>query len=77
MTVVRCWPEVSVKHQRRRLVVDATILREITAESQRRPRRASRLATALVAGNVYACGIEEAPSHIASAQAEFRALSRS
>ena len=33
--------------------------------------------TALVAGNVYACRIEEAPGHVASARAEFRALSRS
>ena len=32
--------------------------------------------TALVAGNVYARGIEEAPGHVASARAEYRALSR-
>ncbi|KAL5344739.1 hypothetical protein ACLOAV_010431 [Pseudogymnoascus australis] len=33
--------------------------------------------TAHVAGNVYARGIEEAPGHVASARAEYRALSRS
>ncbi|KFY80306.1 hypothetical protein V499_00824 [Pseudogymnoascus sp. VKM F-103] len=33
--------------------------------------------TAYVAGNVYARGIEEAPGHVASARAEYRALSRS
>jgi hypothetical protein len=33
--------------------------------------------TVIVAGNVYARGIEEAPGHVASARAEFRALSRS
>jgi hypothetical protein len=32
--------------------------------------------TAYVAGNVYARGIEEAPGHVASARAEYRALSR-
>lgn len=32
--------------------------------------------TALVAGNVYARGIEEAPGHVASARTEYRALSR-
>jgi hypothetical protein len=32
--------------------------------------------TAIVAGNVYARGIEEAPGHVASARVEFRALSR-
>jgi hypothetical protein len=32
--------------------------------------------TAYVAGNVYARGIEEAPSHVASARAEYRAHSR-
>src|SRR5436190_2328083 len=32
--------------------------------------------TALVAGNVYARGIEEAPGHVASAHTEYRALSR-
>ncbi|KAL5347577.1 hypothetical protein ACLOAV_006985 [Pseudogymnoascus australis] len=32
--------------------------------------------TAIVAGNVYARGIEEAPGHVASARAEYRALSR-
>ena len=30
MPVVRCWPEVSVKHQRRRLVVDATTTHDKT-----------------------------------------------
>jgi hypothetical protein len=32
--------------------------------------------TAIVAGNVYARGIEEAPGHVAAARAEYRALSR-
>lgn len=32
--------------------------------------------TAYVAGNVYARGIEEAPGHVASARAQYRALSR-
>lgn len=42
------------------------------------PTWASKMAghTALVAGNVYARGIEEAPGHVASACAEYRALCR-
>ena len=31
MPVVRCWPEVSVKHQHRQLVVDATTSDDKTA----------------------------------------------